>query len=121
MVEILKQPQFKPMNVIDQVMIIYAGTKGYLDKVPRKQVPAWEEQFLHVHEASRSRRCATLLVKEKKLTPDESSKQLNAAIDGVPAAVQGAEQSRSAAISRDPAGGLMHSDSPVPQRLAAER
>ena len=29
MVEILKQPQFKPMNVIDQVMIIYAGTKGY--------------------------------------------------------------------------------------------
>ncbi len=38
MVEMLKQPQFKPMNVIDQVMIIYAGTKGYLDKVPIKQV-----------------------------------------------------------------------------------
>ena len=38
MVEILKQPQFKPMNVIDQVMIIYAGTKGYLDKVPAKEV-----------------------------------------------------------------------------------
>ena len=38
MVEILKQPQFKPMNVIDQVMIIYAGTKGYLDKVPRNEV-----------------------------------------------------------------------------------
>ena len=46
MVEILKQPQFKPMDVIDQVLIIYAGTKGYLDKVPIKQVPQWQDQFL---------------------------------------------------------------------------
>jgi F-type H+-transporting ATPase subunit alpha len=45
-VEILKQPQFKPMKVVDQVLIIYAATKGYLDKVPLKQVAAWEEQFL---------------------------------------------------------------------------
>src|SRR5207244_13616410 len=33
-VEILKQPQYQPMNVIDQVMIIYAATKGFIDKVP---------------------------------------------------------------------------------------
>ena len=46
MVEILKQRQVKPMNVTDQVMILYAGTKGFLDKVPIKQVQAWEEQFL---------------------------------------------------------------------------
>jgi F-type H+-transporting ATPase subunit alpha len=39
------------MDVIDQVMIIYAGTKGYLDKVPIKEVLAWQDQFLHfVHE-----------------------------------------------------------------------
>src|SRR5579883_431294 len=41
MVEILKQPQFKPMHVIDQIMIIYAGTRGHLDKIPPKQVAAW--------------------------------------------------------------------------------
>ena len=35
MVEILKQPQYKPMNVIDQIMIIYAGNSGALDKVGR--------------------------------------------------------------------------------------
>ena len=35
MVELLKQPQYKPMSVIDQVMSIYAGTQGYLDDVPR--------------------------------------------------------------------------------------
>jgi F-type H+-transporting ATPase subunit alpha len=46
MVEILKQPQYKPMHVIDQVLIIYAGTKGALDNIPRKHVAAWEEQFL---------------------------------------------------------------------------
>jgi F-type H+-transporting ATPase subunit alpha len=46
MVEILKQPQAKPMPVIDQIMILYAGTKGYLDKTPRNHVAAWEEQFL---------------------------------------------------------------------------
>jgi F-type H+-transporting ATPase subunit alpha len=46
MVEILKQPQFKPMDVIDQVMAIFAGTKGYLDKVPLRSVQAWQDQFL---------------------------------------------------------------------------
>jgi F-type H+-transporting ATPase subunit alpha len=46
MVEILKQRQVRPMKVVDQVMILYAGTKGFLDKVPIKQVSQWEEQFL---------------------------------------------------------------------------
>ncbi len=46
MVEILKQPQFKPMHVADQVMIIYAGAKGFLDKVEQKQVAVWETKFL---------------------------------------------------------------------------
>ena len=54
MVEILKQPQFKPMNVVDQVMIIYAGTKGYLDKVDIKQVSKWEEQFLRFMKEQRT-------------------------------------------------------------------
>jgi F-type H+-transporting ATPase subunit alpha len=40
MVELLKQPQFRPMDVTDQVLIIYAGTRGYLDKVPIRQVQA---------------------------------------------------------------------------------
>jgi F-type H+-transporting ATPase subunit alpha len=66
MVEILKQPQFKPMNVIDQVMIIYAGTKGYLDKVDIKQVAAWEDQFLRYMREQRAD-VRSALVKERKL------------------------------------------------------
>jgi F-type H+/Na+-transporting ATPase subunit alpha len=46
MVEVLKQPQFKPMNVVDQVMILYAGTRGHLDKIERRKVQLWEQQFL---------------------------------------------------------------------------
>ena len=46
MVELLKQPQFQPLNVIDQVLSIYAGTKGFLDKVPVSEVQRWEKEFL---------------------------------------------------------------------------
>ncbi len=78
MVEILKQPQFKPMNVIDQVMIIFAGTKGFLDKVPIKEVRSWEEQYLrYMHE--RQRDVVDSLRKERKLTK-EIEQKLTAAI-----------------------------------------
>lgn len=46
MVELLKQPQFKPMHIVDQIMVIFAGTRGYLDKVPVKEVQRWEREFL---------------------------------------------------------------------------
>ena len=46
MVELLKQGQYQPMDVIDQVMMIYAGTRGHLDKVPVTEVQDWEKQFL---------------------------------------------------------------------------
>jgi F-type H+-transporting ATPase subunit alpha len=79
MVEILKQRQFKPMHVVDQVMIIYAGTKGFLDKVPIKQVAAWEEQFLRYMREQRSD-VRTPLLKDRKMTP-ELEKKLVAAIE----------------------------------------
>src|SRR5262249_18675059 len=79
MVEVLKQPQFKPMHVADQVMIIFAGAKGYLDKIPAKQVAAWEDQFLQfMHEQKPEVR--NKLMKERKLTP-EIEKELVAAIE----------------------------------------
>ncbi len=46
MVELLKQPQYQPLSAIDQVMSIYAGTEGYLDEVPVKDVQRWESEFL---------------------------------------------------------------------------
>jgi len=78
MVEILKQPQFKPMRVIDQIMIIYAGNTGGLDDVPIKQVRAWEEQFL-TYMRDQHPEVAELLAKERKIT-DDVGKKLDAAI-----------------------------------------
>jgi F-type H+/Na+-transporting ATPase subunit alpha len=46
MVELLKQPQARPMHVIEQVLVIYAGTKGFLDDVPVAKVREWETEFL---------------------------------------------------------------------------
>ena len=45
LVEVLKQPQYAPMSMDHQVMIIYAATNGYLDDVPVEQVRAWEHGF----------------------------------------------------------------------------
>ncbi len=47
MVELLKQGQYKPMPVADQVLSIYAGVNGYLDDVPVDQVQQFESDFLH--------------------------------------------------------------------------
>ncbi len=46
MVEILKQGQYEPLAVVDQVLIIFAGTRGHLDKIPAGEVSQWEKQFL---------------------------------------------------------------------------
>jgi F-type H+-transporting ATPase subunit alpha len=76
MVEVLKQPQYKTMHVIDQVLIIYAGSKGALDKIERRHVAAWEEQFLRFMREQKSEVWNTL-AKEKKLPVDAKTKEVN--------------------------------------------
>ncbi len=46
MVELLKQGQYAPLSVYDQVLSIYAANQGHLDSVPRSEVAAWEKAFL---------------------------------------------------------------------------
>ena len=46
MVELLKQGQYKPLNVVDQVILVYAGTTGLLDTIPVPDIRRWEEEFL---------------------------------------------------------------------------
>src|SRR5262249_56156104 len=78
MVELLKQPQYRPMSAIDQVMSIYAGTQGHLDDVPRRDVPRWETGFLaFVRERKPELKAA--LEREKKMT-DKIEPELASAI-----------------------------------------
>src|SRR5689334_7079155 len=50
--EVLKQPQYQPVPVERQVMIIYAATNGYLDDLPLDLVPAWETAFYRYVDAN---------------------------------------------------------------------
>ncbi|WP_374302269.1 F0F1 ATP synthase subunit alpha [Paracoccus sp. (in: a-proteobacteria)] len=52
--ELMKQPQYRPLTNAEIVIVIYAGTKGYIDYVPVREVVAWEEgliQFLRNQKA----------------------------------------------------------------------
>ena len=78
MVEILKQGQYEPLNVVDQIMIIYAGNTGGLDDVDRRKVRAWESQFLKFMK-EQVPEVRNQLAKEKKIS-DDLAKKLNDAI-----------------------------------------
>ena len=69
MVELLKQPQYAPLNVADQVVSIYAGTKGYFDTVPVNQV-AKAEAELHQFLREEKSEVRNALLEKKELTPE---------------------------------------------------
>ncbi len=69
MVELLKQPMYEPLNAVDQVMVIYAGTEGYLDNVPVNKVREWEKGFLQFVREQRSE-VRNLLLKQQKLSDE---------------------------------------------------
>src|SRR5438132_5210833 len=81
--EILKQPQYQPVPVEKQVMIIYAATNGYLDDVPVDKVIAWEAAFYRYMDANHPEIGEAIVeksVKGKEKMSDDLLKQLRAAI-----------------------------------------
>jgi F-type H+-transporting ATPase subunit alpha len=50
--EILKQPQYEPVSLENQVMVMYAGTRGFTDNVPVDKMRAWESAFVRFMETS---------------------------------------------------------------------
>jgi F-type H+-transporting ATPase subunit alpha len=79
LVEILKQPQYAPMPVEEQVAVIYAVTNGYLDDVDLKHIKKWERDFL---EYLRSGSQALDVIRSKKAIDDDVAAKLKSAIDG---------------------------------------
>src|SRR5215216_2512849 len=79
LVELLKQPQFRPMPVEQEVMVIYAGTKGYLDDVPINRVQEFQTAFL-TYVDQRVAGLRQTLADKKELT-DDLEKQLKQALD----------------------------------------
>ncbi len=46
LMEMLKQPQYNPLPLDHQVMLIYAGSRGYLDNIPVNQIARWSQEFV---------------------------------------------------------------------------
>jgi F-type H+-transporting ATPase subunit alpha len=46
LVELLKQPQASPLSVEEQVVLLFAGTRGFLDGIAASKVVAWERAVL---------------------------------------------------------------------------
>lgn len=78
MVEILKQDQYVPMAVEDQIILLYAGTQGFLDDVPVEGVKAFEESFMNYIKGKKQD--LRTEVREKKALDDDLRAKLTAAI-----------------------------------------
>jgi F-type H+-transporting ATPase subunit alpha len=80
LVELLKQPQFKPLPVEQEVMVIYAGTQGYLDDVPVNRVGEFQTSFLQYVDASHTD-LRNALVAKPELNADVEGKLKQALTD----------------------------------------
>ena len=97
MVELLKQPQYRPLSAIDQVMSIFAGSAGALDDIPAREVQRFEREFLEFMHADRAAVVASLS-KEQKLT-DAIVADLKAALKDFKATFKYAGQAAAAAAA----------------------
>jgi F-type H+-transporting ATPase subunit alpha len=79
LVELLKQGRFAPMPVEDQVMAIFAGTRGHLDGVEVEDVLGFRDDFLVFVDSAHPEIGAAIRT-EKAISPDTEAK-LNAALD----------------------------------------
>ena len=78
LVEVLKQPQYQPLPVANQVLIIYAGTKGYLDEVAETDCRAYETELYQFVEGREPSLFADLA--EKKQLDDDLKGRVEAVL-----------------------------------------
>jgi F-type H+-transporting ATPase subunit alpha len=73
--EILKQPQYAPVSLENQVITLFAATNGYCDEVPLERVKAWESDLLRYMETSHPEIGKDIV--EKKRITDENQASLH--------------------------------------------
>ncbi len=79
--ELLKQPQFSPLKMEEQVAVIYAGVNGYLDKLPVAKVRPFEDQLLSTLR-SKHKDLLEAIGTSKDLSDDNAAKLKNV-VEGV--------------------------------------
>jgi len=78
MQEILKQPQYAPASLAEQVTVIFAGTNGFADQVPVDRMAQWQRDLARYMESSHPEIGRAL--EEKKTITDELREQLTTAL-----------------------------------------
>jgi F-type H+-transporting ATPase subunit alpha len=78
LVEILKQPQYSPLPVEKQVLIIYAGTNAWLDDIPVEHVRRFESELYSFVENAYPKVLQT--IREKKVIDDQLKSEVNKAL-----------------------------------------
>jgi F-type H+-transporting ATPase subunit alpha len=76
--ELLKQPQFQPMPVEEQVVSIYAGTQGFIDSVPTADVTRYEAALLSYMRSEKPEILAR--IRDTKALDDETAASLKSAL-----------------------------------------
>jgi F-type H+-transporting ATPase subunit alpha len=77
--ELLKQPQFSPVPVEEQIVLIYAGTRGYLDKVAVADVGRYESELMSWFRTKKSD-LLKAIVSKKDIGKDGIEDQIKAAL-----------------------------------------
>ncbi len=77
--ELLKQPQFSPLKVEEQVAVIFAGVNGYLDKLPVNKVGEFEHGFLSLLRSEHSGLLSA--IRDKRELTDDIRRELRGAAD----------------------------------------
>jgi len=96
-VEVLKQPQYEPMPVEQQVMIIYAVSNGFLDDIEVSRIRAWEKEFLAFMTTSYAQ--VGLGLREQKVLSKEIEENLKRGIAAFKATPAGAPTPAAAAAA----------------------
>jgi F-type H+-transporting ATPase subunit alpha len=78
LVELLKQAQFSPLPFSKQILIIFAGTAGFLDDLPVDQVGAFESELYKYVDATNPGLLHAIM--EKKVLDDDLKKQMTAVV-----------------------------------------
>ena len=77
--ELLKQPQYSPMDVEEQVAVIFAGVKGYLDQIPTQKIGEFEQSFIQTLNAKGSNILES--IRKDKSISDDTDKALKDILD----------------------------------------
>lgn len=76
--EILKQPQYEPISLEEEVIVLFAGVNGYADPIPVEKVKRWEQDLLRYMENNHPQIGKS--ISEKKMIIPETEEKLRAAL-----------------------------------------